>query len=196
MADRIDGIENIVFDSNNEERRSWIIFGKRIPRSEIVFLCQIVLIFFIVIRTTLQKNHIPNQNNYVWDKLHEKFETEIQKRPTVQETKKIEPVKRDIITRFEEDLKGTQTDIKKSKKILDKINENPRVDISIDETILLDDTDTKIPIVDFLNKLQRKSGAVPEIYNTILTILNVPNDLFKSTNAKSKNTEGWRYFGI
>ncbi len=49
MADRIDGIENIVFDSNNEERRSWIIFGKRIPRSEIVFLCQIVLIFFIVI---------------------------------------------------------------------------------------------------------------------------------------------------
>ncbi len=48
MADRIDGIENIVFDSNNEERRSWIIFGKRIPRSEIVFLCQIVLIFFIV----------------------------------------------------------------------------------------------------------------------------------------------------
>ncbi len=49
MADEADGVNNIVFDSENQERRSWIIFGKHIPRSEIVFFCQAFLVFFVAI---------------------------------------------------------------------------------------------------------------------------------------------------
>ena len=48
MGDEID-VGNFVFDSNNEERKPWIFFGKLIPRSEIVFLAQITLVFLIVI---------------------------------------------------------------------------------------------------------------------------------------------------
>ncbi len=48
MTDEVD-VGNIVFDEDDNERRSWIFFGKHLPRSEIVFLCQTVLVFVLVI---------------------------------------------------------------------------------------------------------------------------------------------------
>lgn len=48
-TDQTDGthvnLANIVFDDNNQERRSWVFFGQRLSRSAIVFLfqCTVVL---------------------------------------------------------------------------------------------------------------------------------------------------------
>lgn len=47
--DTPDGIDNIVFDSNDAERSPWNIFGKTIPRSQAVFLAQIILVYIVVI---------------------------------------------------------------------------------------------------------------------------------------------------
>ncbi len=54
MAGTTDGVENVVledliFDENKCERKSWILCSQRIPRSEIVFLCQFLTIWTIII---------------------------------------------------------------------------------------------------------------------------------------------------
>ena len=56
VVDITDGanINNLVFDQNNEERKSWIFFGQRVARSQIVFLVQ-VLVLFTVITTSVAK---------------------------------------------------------------------------------------------------------------------------------------------
>lgn len=50
MPDETDvpGIENFVFDDNNQERKSWK-FGKlSIPRSEVVYFTQIFVVLIII----------------------------------------------------------------------------------------------------------------------------------------------------
>ena len=47
-------INNILFDQDNNERKSWVFFGQRVARSQVVFLVQ-VLILFIVIVTSVAK---------------------------------------------------------------------------------------------------------------------------------------------
>ena len=58
MPDVVDlpdsNINNLLFDQNNEERRSWVFFGQRVARSQVVFLVQVLLIF-IVITTSVAK---------------------------------------------------------------------------------------------------------------------------------------------
>ena len=39
----------MIYDENNVERRSWILCNKRLPRSEIVFFTQSILVFIIVL---------------------------------------------------------------------------------------------------------------------------------------------------
>lgn len=55
-------IDQYVFDSKNEERPPWQIFGKKFPRSEIVFFTQVTMIFsvFIVasVNVTMNFNQI------------------------------------------------------------------------------------------------------------------------------------------
>ncbi len=41
-------LHDIVFDENNEERKSWIICNKRLPRSLVVFCIQVLLIFILI----------------------------------------------------------------------------------------------------------------------------------------------------
>ena len=42
-------IGGLVFDNNDVERRSWIFCGERLPRSEIVFFVQTILVFILVL---------------------------------------------------------------------------------------------------------------------------------------------------
>lgn len=42
-------LNNIIFDSENQERKSWIFFGQRVPRSQILFLFQVLVVLIIVI---------------------------------------------------------------------------------------------------------------------------------------------------
>lgn len=52
MADTVDtsvAVKDILFDSENNERRSWIFFGHRANRSQVVFLVQVLLVLTIVI---------------------------------------------------------------------------------------------------------------------------------------------------
>lgn len=45
-VDSVGGIQNIVFDEENQERKPWLLCGKNIPRSEIVFFAQL---FFLLV---------------------------------------------------------------------------------------------------------------------------------------------------
>lgn len=54
MSDEADvSLDNIVFDANNDERPSWLFFGKQIPRSQTVFICQVILVFLLVSVSTI-----------------------------------------------------------------------------------------------------------------------------------------------
>jgi len=41
-------LDNLIWDQNNQERRSWVFFGSKIPRSQVLFVVQVILIVLIV----------------------------------------------------------------------------------------------------------------------------------------------------
>ena len=50
-ADQLDsggGITDLVFDENQQERRSWRFCNSRVPRSEVVYLTQLFIIVFLI----------------------------------------------------------------------------------------------------------------------------------------------------
>ena len=50
-ADQLDsgaGITVLVFDENQQERRSWIFCNSRVPRSDVVYFTQISIIVFLI----------------------------------------------------------------------------------------------------------------------------------------------------
>jgi hypothetical protein len=51
MTDNADGggLESFVFDDNNQERRSWKFCNRTLPRSEVVFFCQFLIILLIIL---------------------------------------------------------------------------------------------------------------------------------------------------
>ena len=42
------GLNDLVFNEENQERRSWKICNSRLPRSEVVYFTQIVIILFLI----------------------------------------------------------------------------------------------------------------------------------------------------
>ena len=56
MKDTVDGgigVKDIVFDNENNERRSWIFFGQRVARSQVVFIVQVLIVFIISIASVV-----------------------------------------------------------------------------------------------------------------------------------------------
>lgn len=47
-TDSVDGLEGFIYDNNRVERKPWPCCGRKVPRSEIVFLIQVVSIFITV----------------------------------------------------------------------------------------------------------------------------------------------------
>ena len=48
-VDVVDGLNSMVYDENNQEKRSWKFCNFKLPRSEVVFFCQIIIVVFIVV---------------------------------------------------------------------------------------------------------------------------------------------------
>ena len=42
------GLNDLVFNEENQERRSWKFCNSRLPRSEVVYFTQIVIILFLI----------------------------------------------------------------------------------------------------------------------------------------------------
>ena len=42
------GLNVLVFNEENQERRSWKVCNSRLPRSEVVYFTQIVIILFLI----------------------------------------------------------------------------------------------------------------------------------------------------
>ena len=42
------GITDLVFDTEHQERRSWRFCNSRLPRSEVVYYTQIIIIIFLI----------------------------------------------------------------------------------------------------------------------------------------------------
>ena len=45
----VGGLNALVFDEENHERRSWKFFNSRLPRSEVVYFTQILIILFLIV---------------------------------------------------------------------------------------------------------------------------------------------------
>ena len=43
------GITDLVFDDQNQERRSWRFYNSRLPRSEVVYFTQVSIIVFLIV---------------------------------------------------------------------------------------------------------------------------------------------------
>lgn len=44
---------NVVASDTNSEKRSWIFFGHTIPRTEMIFILQAILVFFLTITSVV-----------------------------------------------------------------------------------------------------------------------------------------------
>jgi len=93
--------------------------------------------------------------------------------------------------------KGAFVDEKE--KIVEIIRDNPRVSLSLDNTILLDNNETNVNIGKFLDILyhrnkNKKYDPLPEDYYSILSVLNIPQSLIKNTNAFKTTTGSWNHF--
>ena len=55
----VGGLNALVFDEENHERRSWKFFNFRLPRSEVVYFTQILIILFHIV-VSLTKLVFPN----------------------------------------------------------------------------------------------------------------------------------------
>jgi hypothetical protein len=86
---------------------------------------------------------------------------------------------------------GNTTQLKIKKEILRKIHEHPRLTISDDDKILVDNSNTGISVERFVNDLHRPKTIISDIYLTILGLLNLPNNLVGNEHALSKNSGDW-----
>ena len=48
------GVNNIIFDSDNIERKSWVFFGEKVPRSQVLFIVQVLIIFIVVLCSVIK----------------------------------------------------------------------------------------------------------------------------------------------
>lgn len=80
--------------------------------------------------------------------------------------------------------------VERSRQIIDKIQECNRT--TIDETthsIILDQQDTKIGIVDFLTSLQVNTKQLPKQFLTLVEVLKLPQHLLANTYARQTSSQ-------
>ena len=57
-------VQEFVFDENNQERKPWTLCGKPIPRSEIVFFSQLLVISFCIFKLSVSSSN--DKDKPVW----------------------------------------------------------------------------------------------------------------------------------
>ena len=85
----------------------------------------------------------------------------------------------------------TTKNVKDSTKIFKLLRDHPRIELSQFDTIILDGSDTDILVEKLINDLHRQSSAIPPIYLTLLSLLQLPPELVKNRNALKKNQGDW-----
>ena len=56
MKDAVDsgiGVKDIIFDSEHNERRSWVFFGQNVARSQVVFIVQVLIVLLIAVASVV-----------------------------------------------------------------------------------------------------------------------------------------------
>lgn len=54
--------------SDTDSTSSWVAFGKKIPRSEIVFLCQVIILYTVIV-VSIYNLTVGNANSNLWTAL-------------------------------------------------------------------------------------------------------------------------------
>jgi hypothetical protein len=54
--------------SERDSTSSWVAFGKKIPRSEIVFLCQVIILYTVIV-VSIYNFTVGNANSNLWTAL-------------------------------------------------------------------------------------------------------------------------------
>jgi len=54
--------------SDTDSASSWVAFGKKIPRSEIVFLCQVIILYTVIV-VSIYNLTVGNANSNLWTAL-------------------------------------------------------------------------------------------------------------------------------
>jgi hypothetical protein len=77
--------------------------------------------------------------------------------------------------------------------LIRSIFKNTRTEVSLNDTIVLDGTDTNVKIIAFVDLLTngRTKNHVPDIILSILSILNVPSHIVSNKHAVETNIGDW-----
>ena len=74
----------------------------------------------------------------------------------------------------------------KADSLVDKIFSCPRIKLSISKTLILDDVETGVFLLDFAQQLRCKNADVPDIYFTLLDAAGLSATPILNQNAKAK----------
>ena len=80
--------------------------------------------------------------------------------------------------------------------LLDKVLSSPRIKPSTPNLLILDGTDTGVPLTEFPQTLKRKNAEVPDIYFTLLDAADITPSLVLNENANEKERGSWVPFKI
>lgn len=84
----------------------------------------------------------------------------------------------------------------KQVKIVEEILNSPRVKLSLENTIILDNRDTGVSLVDFVFKLKKQKESLPDIYLTILDAINLHPSFVSNKHAKETENGSWIPFNF
>ena len=99
-------------------------------------------------------------------------------------------------TRIENQVRKNSNTISIKRTILDYILQNERITLSQNDRIILDDSNTGLSVVQFIDNLCKRKSQVKDIYFTILDISKVPPHLIINDYAQQKSIGDWVPFRI
>ena len=86
----------------------------------------------------------------------------------------------------------TNFHVKKKKNIVDALLKNDRIESSPRDTIILDSVDTGIGIREFAETFVKETkDGLPPIFNSILSVLNLPSQSVRNKNALEEGFGDW-----
>ena len=83
-----------------------------------------------------------------------------------------------------------------AKKILDQLFATESIEFSTTNTIIVDNIDTKLKVIDFIQTLRRKTGAVDDRHILVLDHLNLNPQLVNNRNALNRESGDWLPFAF
>ena len=79
----------------------------------------------------------------------------------------------------------------KADSSVDKILSCPRIKLSISQTLILTNVETRNSLLDFVQQLRRQNADIPDIYVTLLDATGLSPTLILNQNATAKERGSW-----